>query len=228
MRTSVELEGPVVDRPIEEVFALISDLENSPSWGRIIKSIKDPDGPGGVGAVFQGTSRILGQKVEHQSEVTRSDPPTEFSYTNRFENGVTERTRITLSTVEGGTRIDLATEVEIEQVPQVLAPLVSLVVKQRMGMLLKKLEDAFEIPDQSVAGFVMMVAIGAVLLATAGMRYLGEVFPAGEWWTVLALFAASLIAAGVAAIIWRVARGGSNEQTSDLILAERSPGGEER
>ena len=120
MRTSVELEGPIVERPVEDVFAFVGNLENSPRWGRTRKSVKDPDSPDGVGAVFREETRILGEKVKSQSEVTGLDPPTEFSYTNRFENGVIEETRIVFAAVEGGTRIDVAAEVEIDQIPRCL------------------------------------------------------------------------------------------------------------
>ena len=228
MRTSVEIEGPAVDRPIEDVFEFVGNLENSPRWGLTVTSVRDPDSPDGVGAVFLSKSRILGQKVEHQSEVTRSDPTREFSYANRFENGVTERIRITFVAVEGGTRIDLASEVEIEQVPQVLAPLADVVIKQRMSAIANKLEQAFAPPSSSVMGAATMIAIGAILLATVGLRYLIEVFPEGDWWTVLAWFAVSLITAGAAAIVWRVARGGSTEQTTEQAPAERSTVEKER
>ncbi len=124
--------------------------------------------------------------------------------------------------MEGGTRIDLASEVEIEQVPQVLAPLADLIMKQRMEALAGKLEEAFAPPSSSVTGAAMMISIGVILLATVGLHYLTEVFPEGAWSTVLALLAASLISAGAAAIIWKVA-GGSNEPTSKPTPAESHP-----
>lgn len=222
MRTSVELEGPVVDRPIEELFAFVSNLENSPRWGRTRKTVKDPDGPDGVGAVFREEARVLGEKVKHQSEVTRLDPPTEFAYVNRFENGALERTRISLAAVEGGTRIAFFTDVEIDRIPQVFAPLVSLLVKQRVGVLSGKLEREFKPPEKSEGGAAFLVAVGTILLATAGMRYLIEVLPEGEWWTVLALFASALVAAGAAGFTWWVARRGSNKK--DLESGHTEPG----
>ena len=62
-----------------------------------------------------------------------------------------------------------------------------------------------------VAGFSvgagLLAAIGVILLATAGMRFLIDVFPEGGLWTALALFTSALVAAGVAGIIvWRASR----------------------
>jgi len=226
MRTSVELEGPVVERPLEDVFSFISNLENSPRWGRTKKTIKDPGSPDGVGARFREEARILGEKVKHQSEIEILFPPTELAYTNRFENGVIERTRITLETVEEGTRIDLATEVDIDQIPQVLAPFVSLVVKQRIASLFKKLEKQFLPPDRSVKGVALLIALGSILLATAGLRYLIEVLPQGEWSTVLALLATALVAAGAGGILWMAIRRESAEEGTNPDPAEIVPGEE--
>lgn len=203
MRTSVELEGPIIERPAEELFVFISDLENSPRWGRTKKTVKDPDSPDGVGARFREETRLLGEKMEHRSEIRTLNPPTELSYINRFENGVIERTRITLETVEEGTRIDLTAEVDIDQIPQVLAPIVSLLLKQRISAQFKKLEREFRPPDRSVKGAALLIAVGAILLATTGLGYLIEVLPEGGWWTVLALTTSSLVLAGAAFITWK-------------------------
>ena len=72
-----------------------------------------------------------------------------------------------------------------------------------------------------------MIAIGAILLVTVGLNYLIEVLLEGEWSMVVALLVASLISAGVAAIIWRVASERSNEETREPTPAERSPVEEE-
>lgn len=204
MQTSVELEGPIIDLSPEEIFEFVGNLENSPKWGRTKKTVKAPESPDGLGASFREESRFFGEKVSHQSEVGGWDPPTEIAYSTRYESGVVEHTRITLDTVEEGTRVDGVVEVEIEQFPQVLAPFVGLYVKQRAGSRLEKLAKTFEVPEPSENGGVAMVAFGVLLLATAGLRYLYEVLPAGEWRTVLSLLAVALIAGALAAILWRI------------------------
>lgn len=206
MRTSVEIEGPVIERPIEEVFEFVGNLANSPEWGRTKKTVKDPGSPDGVGASFREEARFLGEKVTHRSEVTGWDAPSGFAYSNRYENGVVERTRITLETVEEGTRVDAVVELEIEQLPQVLAPFASVYIRQRASGRLEKLAKTFVVPEPSENAGVAMVAFGVILLATAGLRYLFEVLPEGEWRTALALVAASLIAGALATILWK-ARG---------------------
>ena len=147
MKMSVQLDGPVIDRPIEDVFAFFSNFENSPLWGRTITTVKDSDGPVSVGTVFREEAKIMGRQVKHQSEVTEFDPPTRFFYTNRFENGMNELARITFEAVDGGTRMHLAADVEMRRVPQLLAPLFSLVMKTSVRSLLKNLKDVLESAD---------------------------------------------------------------------------------
>src|SRR5680860_1259758 len=137
MRMSVQLDGPVINRPVEDVFAFVSNFENSPLWGRTIKTVKDSEGPVSVGTVFREEAKIMGRQVKHQSEVSEFEPPTRFFYTNRFENGMTELARITFEKVDGGTRMHLAADVEMVRVPQVLAPFYSLVMKTGVRSLLR-------------------------------------------------------------------------------------------
>ena len=220
MRTSVEIEGPVVERPIDEVFDFVGNLENSPEWGRAKKTVKDPESPDGLGALFQEETKFFGEKVSHESEVGCWDPPTEMAYSNRFENGVVEHTRITLQTVEEGTRVSAAVELQVEQLPQVLAPFVALYVKQRANSRLEKLAKTFEVPEPSENGGVAMVAFGVLLLATAGLRYLYEALPEGEWRTFLALVSVAVIAGALATILWKIGGKAPAEDNELLPMVE--------
>jgi hypothetical protein len=49
---SIRIEGPIINRSIQDVFEFISQMENSPLWGRAAKTTKDSDGPVSVGTVF--------------------------------------------------------------------------------------------------------------------------------------------------------------------------------
>jgi len=227
MRTSVQLEGPVIKRPIEDVFAFTSNLENSPLWGRTKETVKDSDGQTSVGTVFREEAKIMGRMVKHKSEVTIFGPPTEFSYTNRFENGTTERARITFAAVEGGTRMNPAAELEIGGIPQILAPFFSLLMERRMRSLLEKHKAALEPPDRSLVGAGMLIGIGFILLATAGMRFLIEIFPEGGLWTAFALFVSSLVSAGMAGILWKANTLMVDRADIEAQARGRQPGGEE-
>jgi hypothetical protein len=147
---SVRLEGVVIHRPIEDVFAFFSDFENSPLWGRTIKTAKDSDGPASVGTIFLEEAKIMGRMMKHRSEVTEFDPPTKFFYANRFENGISEQARFTFESIDGGTRMNPASDVEMKGVPQILAPFFTWQMKRQVRALFKNLKDVLESPDRPV------------------------------------------------------------------------------
>ena len=147
MRMSVQLGEVFIERPIEEVFLFISNMENGPRWGRTMKTSKDSDGPVSVGTVFLEEAEEDGQQVRKVTEVTEFDPPTRFSYASRYENGVTEQAAITFESVNGGTRVTPAAEVEIPGVPQEQESVFSEEMERVVGVLLRSLKEAIESSD---------------------------------------------------------------------------------
>lgn len=150
MRVSVRIEGPVISRPIEDVFEFISEMENSPLWGRAVETTKDSDGPVAVGTVFLELADGDGQQLAKRTEVIEFDPPTRFSYLSRYENGMTELARVTFETVGGGVRVCPEAEVEIPGVPREQAPTLSQEMRRTVLGLLENLRDVLESPDRPV------------------------------------------------------------------------------
>ena len=61
----------VINRPVEEVFALLSNQENNPKWqAESLEVKKTSDGPIGVGTTFHSVGQFLGRRVEGEYEVT--------------------------------------------------------------------------------------------------------------------------------------------------------------
>jgi uncharacterized protein YndB with AHSA1/START domain len=148
---SIRIEGPVINRSIQDVFEFISQMENSPLWGRAAKTNKDSDGPVSVGTVFLELAEDDGQQLTKRTEVIEFDPPTRFSYLSRYENGMTELARVTFETVGDGTRVSPEADVEIPGVPQEQAPTFSQEMRSGVLELLENLKDVLESPDQPVA-----------------------------------------------------------------------------
>lgn len=145
---SIQLKGTLIERPLEEVFTFFSDFENSPRWGRTIRTVKDSSGPIGVGTVFLEEAKIMGRTMQHRSEVVVYDRPREFAYTNHFANGMSERARFTFESVADGTLMKPEAEVEWAKVPQLMAPLLSWLMKRQVRALFKKFKQAVEAADR--------------------------------------------------------------------------------
>jgi len=70
----------VVDAPIEETWAVLSDIPRQPEWMRDMKRVAiTTPGPVGVGTRGEATVRILGVGVSDPVEVTEFEPPVRFA-----------------------------------------------------------------------------------------------------------------------------------------------------
>jgi uncharacterized membrane protein len=149
MRVSAELDGVVVGRPIGDVFAFISEMENGPLWGRTLSTVKVSMGPVSVGTVFREQAQGEDQTLEKQTEVTEFLPPETFSYTSRYENGMTERAHISFDSVAGGTLVRPSAEVEIPEVPQEQETAFSREMQETVRSLLDNLKRVLETPGRA-------------------------------------------------------------------------------
>jgi uncharacterized protein YndB with AHSA1/START domain len=60
----------VINRPVEEVFAFLSNPENWPKWiSGSIEAKKTSEGPIGVGTTWRQVLTFLGQRMEAEAEI---------------------------------------------------------------------------------------------------------------------------------------------------------------
>jgi uncharacterized protein YndB with AHSA1/START domain len=97
----------LVDRPIEDVFAFLSNPLNLPKWQAMIAKIEQiVPGAIGLGSKFNVQAAMLGRAMEGVMEITSYEPPTKFSFTNKagpMEIAVT----VTLKSVGTGTKVTI-------------------------------------------------------------------------------------------------------------------------
>jgi carbon monoxide dehydrogenase subunit G len=66
----------VIDRPINEVFAFITDPNNDSLWQAwTLETEQISEGPVDVGTTLRSTAKMLGRRIEVTMEVTENDPP---------------------------------------------------------------------------------------------------------------------------------------------------------
>ena len=101
-----------VERPIQEVFAYLTDLDHVPDWQTNVLFLQ-LDSSGGMrsGARLIELRKFLGRKVESVVEVTAYEPP--LRYTTRVQSGpIPFEIANVFSESDGGTRIDAVVEGE--------------------------------------------------------------------------------------------------------------------
>jgi carbon monoxide dehydrogenase subunit G len=105
-------ESIFVERPIEEVFGYLTDLERVPEWQTNVLFLQI-QGTGGLrpGAQLIELRKFLGRKVESVVLVTEYEPP--HRYTIKVQSGpIPFEISNVLSESGAGTRIDAAVEGE--------------------------------------------------------------------------------------------------------------------
>lgn len=78
----VTIEASIdIQRPVEAVFAFVSDGRNNPQWQGASKEAQvTPDGPPTVGTRMKGVGSFLGVKLEPTAEITALEPNRSFSF----------------------------------------------------------------------------------------------------------------------------------------------------
>jgi hypothetical protein len=65
----------VLDRPIEEVFGFLTNLENDLKWRREwVEAVKTSEGPIGIDSTFRLVGEFLGRKIPTTYEVIEYEP----------------------------------------------------------------------------------------------------------------------------------------------------------
>lgn len=97
----------IVQRPVEEVFAFVTDARNNLLWqskSGLQKTQQLPDGPVGVGTRITETWSFMGRMAEDASEVTTYEPNRKYTRTTIGNSGPIRGGEFTFEPVAEGTR----------------------------------------------------------------------------------------------------------------------------
>lgn len=134
----------VINRPIEDCFAYLSDLANDVEWRREwIDAEKATDGPHGVGGRFRLTGVLLGRRIATEYEATVYEPtrlaawkavsgPLPLTFSRAFEG------------VEGGTRVTMRYEGDLRGLLNLAAPLLASMGRRQLEGDFPKLKQLLE------------------------------------------------------------------------------------
>jgi uncharacterized protein YndB with AHSA1/START domain len=134
----------VINRPIEEVFAFVSNPESSPKWiSGISESMITSAGPIGVGTTYRSVLTFMGRRIETEAEFTEFEP--NHSYAQKNKSGpFPMQNRETFERVEGGTRVTLALVGEPGGFFKLAEPLLVSMLKRQYQADLANLKDLME------------------------------------------------------------------------------------
>ncbi|MFZ0169007.1 MAG: SRPBCC family protein [Candidatus Dormiibacterota bacterium] len=98
----------VINRPAEEVFAVLADLDRYPDWNNHLTQVrKTSDGPLGVGSTMIFAGKVLGRNFE--SDVVCTEYVANETLVNKTTAGpFYVEVRYRLEPIESGTRLTTA------------------------------------------------------------------------------------------------------------------------
>jgi len=137
----------VIQRPVEEVFAFVTDARNNPQWqsrSGLQRSQQLPDEPVGVGTRITEVWKFMGIATESTSEVNEYEP--NRKYTRRAISGsnpITEGT-FTFKPVAGGVRLTAIIHVQADGPFAIAEPLLANNLKRGFDETFATLKELLE------------------------------------------------------------------------------------
>jgi uncharacterized protein YndB with AHSA1/START domain len=133
----------MIARPIEDVFAFLSDLENVPKWNyAIVETRKVSAGPVGVGTVYHQV-RSVPSRSEERLEITTYTPPRQLAIQGQL-GPFRSRLFYALDATPEGTRVTNTVEVELRGPGRLLARVAVPRVQEAVAANLRKLKELLE------------------------------------------------------------------------------------
>jgi uncharacterized protein YndB with AHSA1/START domain len=133
----------IINRPVEDVFAVLSNVENNPKWSSVfLEAKKTSEGPIGVGTTWQVVAKAFGQRIETEVEVTQYEPNQQWA--QKQSGPVPAKVRQTYEPVAGGTRVNVAFEAEPGGFFKLAEPLLKTMMKRGIEGDLANLKDLME------------------------------------------------------------------------------------
>ncbi len=134
----------VINRPIETVFAFITDMDKVKLWLPVREIRQLTSGPIGVGSRYAQQSEFVGQRLDATIEVTEFEPTHVFAF-KVVEGPFPLTTRITLAPAGANTQVTLYGEADPPGGAMKLAgPLVGPIARKQLETQAGNLKRALE------------------------------------------------------------------------------------
>jgi uncharacterized membrane protein len=103
-----------VDAPQEDVFTLLTDLDQLPDWSTITVATHDaPAQPISKGDTFRQSLRVVGRQLDTDWTVTELDRPRHVAYEAKGPAGARLRMAQTVESADNGCRVSFEVDYEL-------------------------------------------------------------------------------------------------------------------
>ena len=137
-------QSVVINRPVEQVFAFLSDLENDPPWSGAAELRRTSPGPVGVGTTFQQRDRFLGRRLELILQVVGYEPNHKVTLKTTSRGLSFAGTRMVEPVGQGATRVTFVGGGRAGGVWRLVEPLLAVMGGRRLRTQLGRLKRLLE------------------------------------------------------------------------------------
>ena len=134
----------MINRPVEEVFAVVSNHENYPKWSPgVLEVKKTSSGSIGLRTIWRSVSERLGRRRETESEIVEYEPNRKV--TRQHTQGMPVRDRFTFEKASGGgTQVVETIEAEPDGLFKLATPFLEPLLKRQLEAALTNLKELME------------------------------------------------------------------------------------
>ena len=134
----------VINRPIEEVFAFVSDIEKLSQWmSELVEAQQTSEGSVGVGTTISAVAKPLGRRAESIQEVVEYEPNSKFALKS-VSGPVASEDKYTFESVADGTKVTRVAEAETTGFFKLAEPLAARMMRRQFETNFANLKDLLE------------------------------------------------------------------------------------
>ena len=135
----------VIARPIEAVFAYISDYEHDQEWrAGIIEMIQTSPGRAQIGTKTREVARFFGKKSITPAEITYYESGRKIAFAGLMANSVPVSGSRTVEPIGEQTRFIYQAKVELSGFSLLMEPLMAAILRRRFMRDLRRLKERLE------------------------------------------------------------------------------------
>jgi uncharacterized membrane protein len=134
----------VINRPIEQVFEYVTNIENAPKWkSRLLEIKRTSEGPVGVGTTQTSVGQFLMWRPQTNVEITEYAPNRKVGF-KTTSGPVSAMGEFTFESVEGGTRVTLVSGMKPTGFLKLVGPILARWPQSHLETEFAKLKELLE------------------------------------------------------------------------------------
>ena len=138
-------QSVVINRPVEEVFAFVTDYETHLQWqSGILEAKITSEGPLGVGSQYTYMMQLLGRRLETAGEITEHEPPSKHGWKATSGPFPVFQGAFLFEAVDGSTKVTMVAEAEPGGFFKLAEPLALRMTQRQLETSLNNLKDLLE------------------------------------------------------------------------------------